>query len=254
MKSDYSLGRAILTLNKPSDKFNPNKPLSVFDIAKEHKLSKVIVVDDSISGCLEAQQNAKKCGVELVYGLRLNCIANIEDKTEAALKTLHKVVIFMKNTAGYKDLIKITSVAAKKGFYYTPNIDCKHLKEMWSPNLALAIPFYDSFLFKNTLEGHLCIPDFSFTKPVFFIENSGLPFDKLMQEKVIAYAASVGAPVVPARSVYCHAYSDFLALLTFRAIHERSTIQKPNLEHFSSDKFCFEEWLLQEKEGNTIIK
>ena len=67
----------------------------------------------------------------------------------------------MKNTNAYSDLIKITSCASKEGFYYKPNIDFEHLKNLWTKNLILMIPFYDSFLFKNTLEGYNCIPKYS---------------------------------------------------------------------------------------------
>jgi len=247
-KSQYSLGRSILTLEAPDDKkgLQDDYPVSIFEIAKKYQLPQVTVVDDSISGFLEAHQNAKKAKVKLIYGIQLRCMENIENKSDASLKTISKIIILMKNTNGYKDLIKITSCASKKGFYYKPNIDFAHLKKLWTKNLSLAIPFYDSFLFKNTLEGYLCVPNFSFTQPVFFLENSGLPFDKLIQDKVRAYADSTGAPTMLVRSVYYFKRDDFLAYLTFRCIHNRTSLDKPELEHCSSDSFSFEEYEEQE--------
>lgn len=247
-KTQYSVGRSILTLAEPDDGgINENYPVSIFDIAKKNELKEVIVVDESISGFLEAHQSAKKAKVKLIYGVQLRCIENILAKSDASLKTISKIIIFMKNTAAYADLIKITSCAAKQGFYYKPNIDFAHLRALWTPNLTLAVPFYDSFLFRNTLQGYLCVPNFSFAEPVFFLENSGLPFDRLIQEKVRTYAASISAPTLPARSIYYYNRSDFLAYLTFRCIHERTSLEKPELEHCASDNFCFEEWLVQEQ-------
>jgi DNA polymerase-3 subunit alpha len=239
-KSQYSVGKSILTLASP-DKLDRSYPISIFDIAKAHKLEKVILVDDSISGFLEAHQSAKKAGVQLVYGLKLRCMENIEAKSDASLKTIHKIVIFIKNNQGYRDLIKISSTAAKKGFYYKPNIDLTHLKALWTENLTLGIPFYDSFLFNNSLYGHLCVPNF-FSPLTFFMENSGLPFDEFMQGKVKAYAASVDAEVIPARSIYYYKREDFVAYQTFRCINDRTLLEKPELEHMSSHDFCFETW------------
>lgn len=252
-KTHYSLGRSILTLAAPSKNgINFNYPISVFDIAAKHELSQVTIVDDSISGFLEAHQNSQKAKVKIVYGVQMRCMENIENKNEDALKTISKIIVFMKNTNGYRDLLRITSCAAKKGFYYKPNIDFSHLKSMWTENLVLAIPFYDSFLFKNALEGHLCVPNFSFAEPTFFLENSGLPFDKLIQDKVRTYAASIGADILPARSIYYYKKQDFLSYLTFRCIHERTKLEKPELEHLSSDWFCFEEWQKQETNSETV--
>lgn len=241
-RTHYSLGRSIITLAAPNKEFDPNYPLSVFDIAKKHDLQQVVVVDESVSGFLEALQNSEKAKVKLIYGLQLRCMDSITIKSESSLKTIHKLIVFIKNAAGYADLIKIASCAAKEGFYYKPNIDLTHLKKLWTDNLKLAVPFYDSFLFKNSIEGSICVPNFSFAQPTFFIEDSGLPFDGLLKKKVEAYASSFNMPTQLARSIYYYQRSDFTSYLTFRCINERTTLDKPQLEHMSSDNFCFECW------------
>lgn len=242
-QSQYSLGKSILTLAAPNaNGVDENSPVSVFDIAVKHELPHVVIVDDSISGFLEANQNAKKAKVKLTFGVRLRCIEDITNKSETSLKTLHKVIVLIKNPDGYADLIKITSCAAKAGFYYKPNIDFTHLKALWTPNLLLVIPFYDSFLFMNALHGHLCVPNFAFAEPTFFLENSGLPFDGAVQRKVKTFASSIQAPIVPTRTICYYKQDDFLSYLTFRCIHSRTAIEKPELEHCSSNKFSFEHW------------
>jgi DNA polymerase III alpha subunit len=247
-KSHYSLGKSILTLSKPSG-IELDSPVSIFDIALEHQLEEVVVLDNSISGFLEALESSKKSKVKLIYGIIVNVIDNVDAKSEETKKTLSKVCIFIKNSAGYKDLIKISSFAAKEGFYYEPNIDWKNLKRLWTANLKLAIPFYDSFLFKNTLNNCLCVPDFSFTKPIFFIEENGVPFDGVIRKKVQEYCSNNKYEVQPAKSIYYYKNADFKAYLTFRCINNRSLLEKPELEFMCSDKFSFEEW---EKQNNGI--
>ena len=78
-------------------------------------------------------------------------------------------------------MIKISSVAAKDGFYYNPRIDFKTLKENWSnKDLLLIVPFYDSFIYYNTLTTKICMPEFEFTEPIFLEEDNNLPFDDIL--------------------------------------------------------------------------
>lgn len=248
MRSHYSLGRSILTSDKPKGKISDSSPVSIFDIALAHNLKEIILVDNSISGFLEAEQNSKANKIKLIYGVLISCMENVSIKNELSLKTLSKIIVFIKNTNGYKDLIKITSFANKEGFYYKPNIDWANLKRLWTNNLLLAIPFYDSFLFNNSLKNYSCVPNFPNTIPTFFVENSYLPFDEFIQKKVINYTKSMGFPIIPSRSIYYYKNQDVLAYLTRRCIDNRSTLSKPEIEHCSSDYFSFERW--QEQNSN----
>jgi hypothetical protein len=51
------------------------------------------------------------------------------------------------------------------------------------------------------------------------------------------------------KSIYYKNRDDFLAYLTFRCINNRSSLEKPNIDHMCSDEFCFESWM--EKTGGS---
>ena len=91
-----------------------------------------------------------------------------------------------------------------------------------------------------------CTPDLSFTKPTFFIEDNGLPFDKLIASKVSSFASAKKSKIELAKSIYNKNRSDVSALQTYKCICGRSfgnkTLAKPNLDHFGSNEFCFESW------------
>ena len=80
-KSHYSLGRSILTLEKAGDPQN-NYPDSIIDIAKENNLKKIFLIDDNMSGFLQAYTNCKEVGIELVFGLRLSVCSDMLQKDE----------------------------------------------------------------------------------------------------------------------------------------------------------------------------
>lgn len=240
-KSHYSLGRSTLTLFPPEE--DRSGPDSIFDIVQQEKMQELFLVDDCMSGFLEAYVNSKELNVKLIFGFRITICEDMHEKTPESLQKGSKYVIFAKNTGGYKRLIKISSDASRNGFYYKPRIDFPTLKKYWDESdLMLCVPFYDSFIFRNTLEGALCTPDFSFAEPKFFLEKSGIPFDPILEKKVKEFTSQNGYETIKARSIYYKDKKDFKAYLTFRCINNRSTLERPQLEHMCSDMFSFENW------------
>lgn len=239
-KSHYSLGRSILTLEDKSEV--DDYPDSIIQIAKENDLKELFLVEDNMSSFLEAYTNTRNNNIKLNYGLRITITESIEDKSEESRSKNSKVIIFFKNNEGYSSLTKLYSKASKEGFYYEPRLDYKTLAENWSNDLLLCIPFYDSFIYNNTLRNFICVPNFSFTKPIVFIENNDLPFDVIIKNKMLNFIKENNLEVFMVKSIYYKNKKDFKSYLTFRCINNRTTLNKPEIEHMSSDSFSFEEW------------
>lgn len=241
-KSQYSLGRSILTLSPPESLIEDG-PDSVIDLAVKNNFKEVYLVDDSMSGFLQAYKNLSKNNIKLIFGLRLTICSDMSERNEEERGKSSKYIIFAKNTDGYKRLIKISTKAAREGFYYVPRIDFRNLKNLWSDeDLILCIPFYDSFLFRNTLENTICAPEFTFTNPTFLTEDNNVPFDALLRDRVLNFAEQNNYDTQEAKSIFYADKKDFKAYLTFRCINNRTNLNKPNLEHMSSDEFCLESW------------
>ena len=241
-KTHYSQSKSILTLEK-KDSLLPDGPDSVIDICLENGIKEFYLVEDNMGSFLQAYDSTKDEDLSFRYGVRLNVCSDNQAKGEEALKATSKYVFFAKNEDGYKKLIKIYSNAATKGFYYEPRTDFTFLREVWDDNdLALAVPFYDSFLFKNALEQGECMPEFDFTSPTFLLENNGLPFDIVQRRLVKDFCRTTGYESQEAKSIYYKNKNDFMAYLTMRCIDKRSTWSKPNIDHLSSDEFSFESW------------
>jgi len=237
-KSHYSLGRSILTLEDKAEK--DDYPDSIIQICKENKMKEVYLVEDNMSSFLEAYSNCRKNNIKLNYGLRISVTESMADKSEDSKTKSSKIILFFKNKKGYQLLTKLYSIAAKEGFYYEPRLDYETISKNWTDDLILCIPFYDSFIFNNTLKNSLCIPQFDFTKPIFFIEDNDLPFDSLVKQKALSFAENNNLKIYKTKSVFYKERKDFKAYLTFRCINNRSVLNKPNLDHMSSNEFCFE--------------
>jgi DNA polymerase III alpha subunit len=152
----------------------------------------------------------------------------------------------MRNSNGYKDLIKLYSKI------YT-NINNKHyhfrgswsvLKELWTENLLLSVPFFDSFLHRNTLNyGSAIVPDFP-AKPVFMKEiNSGLPFAPLIEEALDNFVKDSDYELINVKTIYYENYRDFKAWQIYRTIQLRTDFNKPEMNFCMSNQFCLEDYL-----------
>lgn len=240
-KSHFSIGKSILTLDHP-DKAVEDGPDSIFSIAQENNLQELYLVEDSMTGFFEAFRKCKDLGIQLIFGYRFTCCTCLENKDSC-----HKLVAFAKDDAGCKDLNKLYSFINTESDGKITNDD---LLKMWTPNLILAVPFYDSFIFNNQLYLGNCVPEFKGIKPIFFIEQNNLPFDSMIKNAVEEYAQRNNCETFLTKSIYYKNKSDCDAFQSYKIVCNRSfgkqaTLSSPNLNHFGSDEFCWESFAEQ---------
>lgn len=241
-KSHFSLGKSILTLGKSSE---PHKSDSIFQIAKDERLKEIFLLEESMGGFMEAYLTSQEVGIPIRFGVILNAVTSVSLKPKEDSKTSHKIAVFAKNTQGYKDLVKIYTLACDvEGF---SRICLDELKFLWTENLYLGIPFYDSFVQNNIFTHKECIPDFSFDEPIFFTENNGLPFDSYIKKGIEKYLKNNKGTIQPTKTILYRKKSDFNAWLTFRCMNSRNfgkiSINMPQLSGCCSNTFCFESYL-----------
>jgi DNA polymerase III alpha subunit len=247
-KSHYSIGKSILTLDDP-DKDSSDGTDSIFSIAQENNLKQIFLVEDSMVGFFNAFKKCKDLGIQLIFGYRFSCCTSDNNEDSE-----HKLIAFAKNDNGCKSLNKLYSFIHTKCGGKIKNDD---LFDYWSDDLIMAVPFYDSFIFKNHLYLGNCIPQFKKIKPIFFIERNRLPFDSVVELGVNRYVDSMNSKAHLVKSIYYKNKSDCQAFQTYKIICNRSfskerSLSSPNLDHFGSDEFCWESYLEYERRTSKI--
>ena len=226
--SHYSIGKSILTLGSPGDN-KEGASDSIFDIAKENNLDKIVLVENSLTGFPQALSISIENKIDLVFGLVFLC----EEQK-------HKVIVFANNSEGCKKLNLIFSQKDPE----TNSITLVKLKENWSEDLTMAVPFYDSFLCKNLMEFENCTPNLKYFKPTFFLEYNSLPFDSVIRSKVLEYSNANNFKTEEVKSVKYKNKKDIESFQAYQCICSRkfgqSSLSNPRLDHFGSDEFCFE--------------
>ena len=230
-KSTYSIGKSILTIDK------------IIELSKLDSAKNLILVEDSLTGFVKAHNSCKDEGLQLIFGLRINCCNDINDE-DSLQDSDHKIIIFAKNDEGCKLLNKISSFSNLEGKGF---VDFNYLNKVWDDTkLDLVIPFYDSFIHQNQLYLKNCIPNFKDIKPIFWIEKNNLPFDPLITKATLEYLKGKYESTL-VKSIFYENKEDIEALQTYKIICGRkfgraATLSMPNLDHFGSDEFCFESY------------
>lgn len=246
-----SLGGSILT-SEDENVINDNSPVSVFAIAKKYNLPKIIIADSSISLYFQCYENSLKHNIPYIWGLKLNICNDAADKSDNSIKTESKVIIWLKNSFAYKDIIKIYTKSHTEDFYYRPRTDWKTLNNFWTENLSLSIPFYGGFFHNNFFKCHCSLPEIENLNPSFLINKMNLPFDNILEDKIRFYAKDNCYEIINTHPIYYYKESDFKAYTVFRCIHNREKFESPNIDNFSSNQFSFESYL--NRIGEKIIE
>ena len=98
----------------------------VFKACKEKGMSALAITDHgNMFGTIYFAEHAKKEGVQAIIGCELYAC----DDYRQEVRDYDHIVLLCKNKKGYKNLIKLDSIAYVEGFYYKPRIDYKLLKE-----------------------------------------------------------------------------------------------------------------------------
>ena len=98
----------------------------LLDKCKEYNMDAVAITDHgSMFGALEFYVKAKKAGIKPIIGCEFYIAP--KERTDRSAKSagsaaFHLVLLAM-NKTGYKNLMKLASIAQLEGFFYKPRID-----------------------------------------------------------------------------------------------------------------------------------
>jgi len=102
----------------------------MIELAKQYKMPAVAMTDHgNMFGAIDFYKTARKEGIKPIIGIETYVIDSEYDDPEAKKEKRHHLVLLAKNLIGYKNLVKISSIAFLDGFYYKPRISKSLLKK-----------------------------------------------------------------------------------------------------------------------------
>jgi len=108
--------------------------------AKKEKMKALALTDHGVLyGAIEFYKKCKEAGLKPIIGVELYISRREMENKEAKIDTdPYHLIVLCKNQTGYRNLMKIVTLAHLKGYYYKPRIDKKHLKKYARGLIALS--------------------------------------------------------------------------------------------------------------------
>ncbi len=215
---------------------------------REYEMDAVALTDHgAMYGALEFYTKAKKAGIKPIVGCEFYVAPGhrSEKKATEAGPAFHLILLAM-NYEGYRNLMKMSSIAQFEGFYYKPRID-KEILEQYNDNLiALSaclhgeVPWllsHDRFL--EARDAALGMQRIFGDRYYFELQENGIPEQRLVNDGLLRLSKELGVKVVATNDCHylnkqeAHAHEVLLCIQTGK------TINDPDRFQFSSDDYYF---------------
>jgi DNA polymerase-3 subunit alpha len=181
--------------------------------AVELNIDSLAITDHgNMFGVLDFYLKAKKYGIKPIIGMEAYIApgSRFEKKSggKGGAKAAYHLVLIAKNQTGYKNLIKLSSLAYLEGFYYKPRIDKEILKKYREGLIATSACMKGEIFYKlnNISKGEAtkAVEDYLdiFGEDFYLeIQNHNIP-EEIGYEKIYQLAKEMGIPVIATNDVH----------------------------------------------------
>ena len=134
LHTEYSLlDGAVRLIKVVPDPENPNKTIKLHPLSealKERGMSAVAITDHgNMYGAYTFVSTLRADGIKPIIGQEFYVADDMYAKTADVLKQRYHLILLAKNMTGYKNLMKLSSMAFVDGFYMKPRIDLNVLSQ-----------------------------------------------------------------------------------------------------------------------------
>ena len=221
-------------------------------MAKKFKMPAMAITDHgNMYGAIEFYKLAKKEGIKPIIGVEAYMTAGsrLDRNTEiGGTKRYYHLTLLAKNLEGYKNLIKLVTIANLEGYYYKPRMDKEILKKYSGGIIALSGclggELSQSILRGNEKKSEEIIREYQdiFGKENYFIEiqcHPSVENDKKVRETLIALAKKRGIMLVATQDSHYPCTDDHDAHHTLLQINTQGDNKENSKFEFSNDDFSF---------------
>lgn len=217
--------------------------------AAEYEMPSLAITDHGVMyGNISFYSEAKSAGIKPILGCEVYVAPRSRTQRDPHFdKEQYHLVLLAKNESGYKNLIKLVSIAYSEGFYYKPRVDKELLSKYSQDLIALTaclggeIP---SFIMKNDMEhAEKSLGEYIdiFGKENLYLElqDHGLREQKPVNEALIRLSERTGLKLVATNDIHYTNKKDSEAHDALLCIQTGSTLDDPNRFRFGSQEFYF---------------
>ena len=218
----------------------------VIDEAVKRGYKAVAVTDHgNMYGALKLYEGCLKAGIKPIIGCEFYICHDRFNKTGKG--DIGHIVLLAKNNEGYQNLLKLSGIAAKEGYYYKPRIDYKALKEHSNgliclsaclaghiPQLILEDKYEEAKKFALELSSYFADGDFYLE-----IQNHGIPEQIKVLNALDKMSKETGIELVATNDVHYLKKEDAEIQDVLLCVQMQKTIDDPTRMKFSTQEFYY---------------
>ena len=199
-------------------------------------------------GNITFYSEAKSAGIKPILGCEVYVAPESRHRRDAKLdKEQFHLVLLAKNETGYKNLIKLVSIAFSEGFYYKPRVDKELLAQYSGDLIALTACLggeVPHFLLKgDTAHAEKSLGDYIdiFGKDNLYVElqENGMSEQDAVNQGLIRLARQTNLKLVGTNDIHYLNEKDSEAHDVLLCIQTGSTLDDPNRFRFPTQEFYF---------------
>ena len=219
----------------------------LLDCAKNLGMKNLAITDHgAMYGVMNFYKTALKKNIKPIIGCEVYVAPTTRFLREIVdgVKYFH-LILLAENNLGYKNLIKLVSLAATEGFYYKPRIDKEILQKYHEGLIALSactageIP--RAILDNNFNKAVKLAEEYQniFGQGNFFLEiqNHGLEDEKIVRDNLAKISRQLNIPLVATNDVHYTRREDYQAHDILLCIQMNKTLHDKHRLRFSSDDY-----------------
>jgi DNA polymerase-3 subunit alpha len=214
--------------------------------AKSHGMDALAITDHGVMyGVVEFYKACKKEGIRPILGMEAYVAPrSMEDRDGPRDREYAHLILLCKNQTGYKNLMRLSSEAFLRGFYYKPRIDYdlleRHCEGLICMSACLAgdIPqrlLQDKYPEAKALAERLK----QLFGDDFYIElqDHGIPAQKQVLPGLVQIAREIGAPIVATNDVHYVNKEDASVQDVLLCVQTNTFVDERNRMRMEADEF-----------------
>ncbi|MBE6700720.1 MAG: DNA polymerase III subunit alpha [Ruminococcaceae bacterium] len=218
----------------------------LFDRVKEYGQKAVAITDHgAMYGVVDFYKAAKKADVKAIIGCEVYLASRtMKDKVFTLDKENYHLVLLVKNEIGYKNLIKLNSLAYTEGFYSKPRIDIPTLRRHSEGLIALSaciggrIPQYIlNNDYDNAKKEALEMKEIFGEDFYLEIQDHSLQEEAIVNSALVKLSNETGIELVATNDVHYLDKEDADSHAVLMAIQMGTTVSQGRLEGFKTNEF-----------------
>ena len=223
---------------------------NLIDKCKEYGMGAVAITDHgAMHGALEFYVKAKAAGIKPIIGCEFY-IAPQDRKIHTGAKSsgdaAFHIVLLAMNITGYKNLMKLASLAQLEGFYYKPRIDKETLDAHNEGLIALTACLHGGIphlILNNNMKGARAetkeLQKIFGDRLYFELQDNGIKEQKKVNKGLKKLSEEFTIPLVATNDCHYLNREESFAHEVLLCIQTGRTINDPNRFKFSTDELYF---------------